>query len=111
MFLSTTNIRLVFKNLENRCVRNYIHTESEQEFRTSQRYQENESVGESDGLPNLFFDNLPELEVIADIINPPMTPSLFVLLAWNHLQFEDPSQIQLFNLEYSVRKPPSRLNS
>ncbi len=106
MFLSTTNIRLIFKTIENRSAKFHSHDDTNQELRTSHYYQENESVGETDGMPNLFFDNLPELEVASELINSSVSLPMFIMLSWIYLRFDAPSQIEVLNLEYTFRKPP-----
>jgi len=106
MFLSTTNIRLIFKSLENRSSKNYGHPEKNQEIHKSHHYNENENIDESDGMPNLFFDNLPELEVASELINSSVSLPMFIMLSWIYLRFDAPSQIEVLNLEYTFRKPP-----
>lgn len=108
MFLSTTNVGLIFKNLENRSAKFYSQSETDQELRKSFISQENDILELSEQLPNLFFDNLPELEVASELIYLTSSPLLLVLLISNCLHFDDPSQIELLNLEYSVPKPPSQ---
>jgi hypothetical protein len=109
MFLSTTNVRLIYKGLENRN-KKFLSNDHflDTELLASTETHETERVDSSDQLPNLFFDNLPELECLVDIMYPVMQMSLDVSFNWNHLVFLDPKEIQLLNLDYSIIKPPSQ---